>query len=65
MSSEPATLAIQLERVRFSGTPLFDENGTAYRKLNTNEPQYVGQPSDEIDSAWAELIHGKLGTYTF
>jgi len=61
---EPAALAIQLERVRFSGTPLFRENGTAYRKVNANEPQYVGPPSDEIDSAWAGLIHGRYVSIT-
>ncbi|KXL44888.1 MAG: hypothetical protein FE78DRAFT_91107 [Acidomyces sp. 'richmondensis'] len=55
----PARAQIATQRVRFSGTASFDENGSAYRTSRPGEPQYVGTPTREIDDAWTALVGGR------
>lgn len=57
----PARAQIATQRVRFSGTASFDENGSAYRTSRPGEPQYVGTPTREIDDAWTALVGGEEG----
>jgi hypothetical protein len=47
-------------RVKFTGTVAFHENGTMYRQRPEGQPQYVGQPSEDIDNAWKRLLHGSV-----
>ncbi|KAK0625823.1 hypothetical protein B0T14DRAFT_405091, partial [Immersiella caudata] len=56
---EPIRPVIELQKIRFSGGLKFDENGTLYRSIDPTAIQYVGEPSDGIDKAWADLIHGE------
>ncbi|KAL9624357.1 MAG: hypothetical protein Q9160_001319 [Pyrenula sp. 1 TL-2023] len=51
----PAKPHIQLHKVRYRGTPIFDENGDEYVQYLPGETKYVGEPSDEIDEAWNQL----------
>jgi hypothetical protein len=55
----PAQHTISFDRVKFTGTAAFFDNGTAYRIIDTEQPQYVGIPSPSVDNAWDELIEGK------
>lgn len=56
---------IPREQKRFTSTPHFLENGTAW--LDPFDPalpwpdnvQYVGDPSPEIDANWEKLIQGR------
>jgi hypothetical protein len=52
--------SIAMEEVSFTGGLLYDQNGTLYREFDANRPQYVGLPGPHIDTAWKNLISGKL-----
>jgi len=56
---EQARDVISVHPLRFTGTPIFTEEGTSYIPKEPNEPKYVGSPSPEIDSAWDALTSGK------
>jgi hypothetical protein len=46
------------ERV-FTGKFAYNkETGMVYREVDPSQPQYAGEPSPEIDAAWAELLRG-------
>jgi hypothetical protein len=47
---------VEVHTTKFSGTPKFYENGTAYRDIDQMQPVYAGIPKPEIDEAWDELI---------
>ncbi|KAF2094937.1 hypothetical protein NA57DRAFT_80104 [Rhizodiscina lignyota] len=51
----PATAAIEIEEVRFTGGPAFRENGSVYLP-HPSSVDYGGYPSPEIDEAWKSLI---------
>jgi hypothetical protein len=55
----PARSRISHHEVRFTGTAGFHDNGTAYRVLAPDQPQYVGDDMLETEKAWNELIDGK------
>ncbi|KIX93903.1 uncharacterized protein Z520_10240 [Fonsecaea multimorphosa CBS 102226] len=56
--------SIELKQVRFTGGLLVTENGTLYRPVDPNEPQYVGEPSPDIDRNWADLLYApEVGLY--
>ncbi|KAF2176083.1 hypothetical protein K469DRAFT_755879 [Zopfia rhizophila CBS 207.26] len=50
---------LQLEKVRFTHSLRAHENGTIYGNIDTNQPQYVGTPSPEIDANWEALVGGR------
>ncbi|KAL9053253.1 MAG: hypothetical protein Q9206_004002 [Seirophora lacunosa] len=52
---EPAKPHIQMQKVRYRGTPIFGDDGEEYVEYLPGEKRYVGEPSDEIDEAWNEL----------
>ncbi|KAI1161539.1 hypothetical protein F5B18DRAFT_627993 [Nemania serpens] len=56
---EPLRPQIELVKVKFKGGLKFDENGTTYRAIDPDAPQYVGEPSDELDRRWRSLIRGQ------
>jgi hypothetical protein len=52
--------AIEVEKVRFSGTLEFDNNSTLISTYwNPSAPKYTGEPSEELDDLWNALIHRK------
>lgn len=55
-STGQARSAVELERRKFTGTPRFDENGTAL----VPESVYVGAPSPETDRAWKDIGAGRI-----
>ncbi|KAI0424463.1 hypothetical protein F5Y09DRAFT_353404 [Xylaria sp. FL1042] len=57
---EPLRSSIEFVKVKFTGGLKFDENGTTYyRAVEPGVPQYVGEPSDELDQRWRSLIRGQ------
>jgi hypothetical protein len=44
--------------VAFTGSPHFREDGSEYVPDEGNQPRYVGDPSREMDHAWAVLTFG-------
>ncbi|KAI0964835.1 hypothetical protein F4678DRAFT_367028 [Xylaria arbuscula] len=56
---EPLRSSIEVVQVKFTGGLKFDENGTTYRAVEPGVPQYVGEPSDELDRRWRSLIRGQ------
>jgi hypothetical protein len=52
-------MAIQIEEVMFTGSPIFEENGT-YWTPNVNPVNFVGEPSPEIDKNWDDLTWGMV-----
>ncbi|KAM0145502.1 hypothetical protein ACHAQE_011237 [Botrytis cinerea] len=56
---DPIKNILSEETVRFTGGLHFHKNGTLYREIIEGEPQYVGEPSPEIDSAWNQLLKGQ------
>jgi hypothetical protein len=56
---DPIKSALATETVRFTGGLHYHKNGTLYRETIEGQPQYVGEPSPEIDSAWNRLLKGK------
>jgi hypothetical protein len=57
--TDPIKGVLASETVRFTGGLHFHKNGTLYRETIEGQPQYVGPPSPEIDSAWNRLLKGK------
>lgn len=64
MTIGPAKSAIQPVQVRFTGGLYYDERGKPYRQIPEGFPQYVGEPTPEIDQAWAKLFDPR-GTMPF
>lgn len=58
-TSAAATHFIKPQAVKFTGTAGFDENGTAYRVVEPDSVQYVGNPSPKLDGAWEGMIAGE------
>ncbi|RAO70689.1 uncharacterized protein BHQ10_006701 [Talaromyces amestolkiae] len=54
----PARSAINLEEVRFTGGPMYSENGTYYVP-HPASINYTADPSPELDRAWEELTWGR------
>ena len=50
-------MAIEAQKVRFTGEMKFHENGTIYRDYPPGAPIYAGPPSPEIDAAWDDLLY--------
>ncbi|TQN64530.1 hypothetical protein CSHISOI_10941, partial [Colletotrichum shisoi] len=59
---DPVKGVLASETVRFTGGLHYHPNGTLYRETVAGEPQYVGAPSPDIDSAWDTLLKGN-GNY--
>lgn len=57
MSSEASAEYIEQEIVTFTGSPVFDENGTFWVP-HPSELKYTGHPSPEIDENWEQLTAG-------
>ena len=53
----------ELTEYRFTGGIEVDSQGKLYRKISPTEPQYVGDPTPEIDRAWDDLLIRKLINY--
>lgn len=51
---------MQYVPVHFTGTPHFADDGKAFLVPDPDQPQYVGDPTLEMDRAWDELIFGKI-----
>jgi hypothetical protein len=51
---------IALHEVAFTGGLELNETGKLVRIIEPGQPQYVGLPTPEIDSAWNELMLGNL-----
>jgi hypothetical protein len=58
-SKEPLRSVLKLQKVKFTGSLNFDENGTLFRTIEPGVPQYVGEPNAEIDAAWDNLLEGR------
>ena len=58
MPSEPATKYAEMETIRFTNAAGVRDDGSIYRIYNPNDPQYVGDPSPEIDANWDHILHG-------
>ena len=54
---EPAKVAIEVHKIRFTGEMKFHENGTIYRDYPPGAPQYAGPPSAAINAAWDNLLY--------
>ncbi|KAF2207417.1 hypothetical protein CERZMDRAFT_16581, partial [Cercospora zeae-maydis SCOH1-5] len=52
----PARHAVELEQVRFTGSPKFDDNGDPFLVYPPDQILYTGPPSGQIDLEWEELI---------
>lgn len=52
---KPAREAVELEKVRFMGSALFDDEGEPYFDDEDRSP-YMGTPTKAIDQAWSNLI---------
>ncbi|KAH6694883.1 hypothetical protein DL95DRAFT_468325 [Leptodontidium sp. 2 PMI_412] len=50
---------MQEEPKMFYGGPRWNSNNIGYAIHNPKEPNYVGPPTDEIDTAWQELLRGR------
>lgn len=50
---------IALENRWIYGTPRWTKEGVGSLDLDSNEPKYVGEPTDELDQAWDDFIGGK------
>ncbi|KAH8805171.1 hypothetical protein F5884DRAFT_798588 [Xylogone sp. PMI_703] len=55
---KPVLPEVDIEEVLFTGGPAFDENGDMYIP-NPARIKYIGDPNEEIDQAWDELIKGR------
>ncbi|KAI9055656.1 hypothetical protein LZ554_000599 [Drepanopeziza brunnea f. sp. 'monogermtubi'] len=56
----PAKASIELQKVTY--TSAFRYNATSqgyYREFDPAAPKYIGEPSEEIDAAWMELLGGQ------
>ncbi len=53
----PVKHAIERQVVTFTGGPAYDENGIMFVP-NPGDVDYIGDPSDEVDDAWENLITG-------
>ncbi|KAF2102100.1 hypothetical protein NA57DRAFT_73537 [Rhizodiscina lignyota] len=51
-----AKTAIEVERVRFKGSPAFRSDGSVYVP-HPGPIDYVGEPSPELDEQWDKLLH--------
>jgi hypothetical protein len=58
LCTEPAKKEIAVENIRFTGSPVFDENGT-YWIPNPGSIKYIGEPSPEIDQNWEDATWGE------
>lgn len=56
----PARGVVRPQTVRFTGTAGFHANGSAFRVIEPGQPQYVGEPSPEMDVAWEALVSGMM-----
>ncbi|KAF2722586.1 hypothetical protein K431DRAFT_41535, partial [Polychaeton citri CBS 116435] len=59
-STAPSRTLVEYEKVKFTGTARFTDDGTAYRTRTPNETQYFGKPSRELDQAWDDLIGNRF-----
>lgn len=51
---------IETELVTYTSAFTYNAtDGSYYRKFDPTEPQYVGNPSPEIDKAWDDLLYGQ------
>jgi len=48
----------ELVEYQFTGGIQVNNEGKLYREVDPLEPQYVGEPSPEIDKAWDDLLSG-------
>ncbi|EXJ76121.1 uncharacterized protein A1O5_00629 [Cladophialophora psammophila CBS 110553] len=53
---EPAKSTIATKRTKFSGTMKYTDGGHLYMDMSPENVRYFGEPSPEVDQAWAELI---------
>lgn len=56
LAQGPAKQYIELQEVNFTGTPRVTDDGVFF--IPAEELKYVGEPTDEMDEAWVELIRG-------
>ena len=51
---------VRYEQRLFSGVLTWNETAqTVERRIDPSKPQYFGEPSEAIDRAWKELLHGE------
>ncbi|KAI1842115.1 hypothetical protein JX266_011648 [Neoarthrinium moseri] len=55
---EPAKTQITVEHIHFTGSPIFDENGT-YWIPDPGSIKYIGEPDAEIDKNWDDATWGR------
>ncbi|KIW98977.1 uncharacterized protein Z519_00640 [Cladophialophora bantiana CBS 173.52] len=53
---EPAKSTIATKKTKFSGTMKYTDGGHLYMDMSPENVRYFGEPSPEVDQAWAELI---------
>ena len=57
---DPPKAAIDIQKVTYTSAFRYNAtDGTYYREFDPNTPQYVGNPSPEIDRAWMDLLAGQ------
>ena len=47
------------KQVHFTAGLKYNDNQELYRPTYPNQPEYVGEPSPEMDAAWDDLIGGR------
>ncbi|KAJ6031699.1 hypothetical protein N7540_002431 [Penicillium herquei] len=53
----PIQSALELQKIRFSGNLVVDDNGTLLEtSWDSDSPKYTGEPSDELDARWKDLF---------
>ncbi|KAJ9485798.1 hypothetical protein VN97_g7570 [Penicillium thymicola] len=53
----PMQSALEVQKIRFSGNLIFDDNGTLIEQFwDHDSPKYTGEPSDELDARWKDLF---------
>lgn len=59
-SSEAVRPVAEYHEILFTGGIEENEQGRLYRVQEPGQVQYVGAPSQEIDTAWNDLLFGTL-----
>lgn len=57
-------MSIEIEQVKFSGSPGFNKDGQEYVPEEVDQPRYVGEPGPDIDKSWERLIEGTFMTHS-
>ncbi|RDW93473.1 uncharacterized protein DSM5745_00795 [Aspergillus mulundensis] len=61
LSSGPVVESIELEQTTFTSPLRYNASSKQlYRDFDPTQPQYIGQPSPDVDAAWDSLLGGQF-----